>query len=201
MTLDHHAGALSVDRLGPPDLLDVFGYLDRDPVLNVYLLALTLRDGLGHPRDEFWAVRRDSEIVALLHLGAQSGAVLPVGEGPAALELLAEKAITRRRILPRRFQIIGPRDASTALIERFKSVEVAPRLERQQVYMSLVRGALAPFERLPELRRATPEDFDQVHDSGARLRAEELEEDPRTADAAGFAKRVEDECRDGYTHV
>ena len=61
--------------------------------------------------------------------------------------------------------------------------------------MSLVRGALGPFERLPELRRATPEDFDQVHESGARLRAEELEEDPRTADAAGFAKRVEDECR------
>jgi predicted GNAT family acetyltransferase len=40
-----------------------------------------------------------------------------------------------------------------------------------------------------------------VHESGALLRAEELEEDPRVADPAGYARRVEDECRDGTTRL
>jgi predicted GNAT family acetyltransferase len=33
------------------------------------------------------------------------------------------------------------------------------------------------------------------------MRAEELEEDPRVADPAGYARRVEEECRDGYTFL
>jgi len=69
-------GPLALDRLGPSDLPEVFGWLDRDPVLNVYLMALVLRDALAAPRDEYWAVRREGGIVALLHIGSQSGAVL-----------------------------------------------------------------------------------------------------------------------------
>ena len=40
-----------------------------------------------------------------------------------------------------------------------------------------------------------------VYESGARLRAEELEEDPREADPAGYRRRVEEECRDGHTYL
>jgi len=75
------------------------------------------------------------------------------------------------------------------------------RLVRDQSYLALDRGRLAPFERLPELRRAQPEDYALVYDSGARLRSEELDEDPRQADAGSYARRVEEECRDGYTHL
>ena len=72
MTLERDT-AISVDRLGPADRLETFGFLDRDPVMNVYLLALTLRDGLAHARDEFWGARRDGELVGLIHLGGQTG--------------------------------------------------------------------------------------------------------------------------------
>src|SRR5438552_17068938 len=95
MTLDHRTGSMSLDRLGPADLVEVFGYLDRDPVVNVYLMALTLRDGLSSTRDEYWAVHRDEELVALLHIGHQSGAALPVGTDEQALGLLAEHLAAR----------------------------------------------------------------------------------------------------------
>lgn len=202
MTLHQHpTGTLSVDRLAPSDLIETFGFLDRDPVLNVYLLALTLRDTLGKAHDEFWAARRGSEIVGLLHLGGRSGAVLPIGEDREALRLLADRAVARLSFLPRRFQVIGQRDAVQALVARFRTQDLEPRLHRNQIYMSIDRGRTAPFTRLPELRRAVPDDYDTVFESGAQLRLEELDEDPRVVDPDGWVRRVEEECRDGYTHL
>ena len=201
MTLDERTGSVSVDRLGPQDLVEVFGFLDQDPVLNVYLLALTLRDGLGQPRDEFWGARRDDSLVALLHVGSQSGAVLPVGEDTAALKALAGQLVLRHAFLPPRFQVIGPRAAVRELVARLESEGLHARIHRDQTYMSWAPGALAPFEPLPELRRATQSDHLMVFESGADLRAEELGEDPRHVDLVGYSRRTENECRDGYTHL
>ena len=201
MALHGGTGGTSVDRLGPTDLIETFGFLDQEPVLNVYLIALTLRDGLARPRDEYWGVRVDGEFVALLHLGAQSGAVLPVGDSPAAIELLAQQLRTRIGALPRRFQVIGPRAAVSAFSDALAASGFAPRIERPQIYMALHRGGLTPTERLPDLRPARPGDFDAVFRTGADLRAEELDEDPRRVDAGAYARRVEDECRDGYTWI
>jgi ribosomal protein S18 acetylase RimI-like enzyme len=192
-------GPLTLDRLGPTDLPEVFGWLDRDPVLNVYLLALVLRDALAAPRDECWAVRREGGIAALLHIGSQSGAVLPLGEDAPALRLLADHARQRLPFLPRRFQVIGPRAPVLTMLQHIARSGLRPRLERRQVYLALEPGALPDFARLPELVTAQAEDFDLVHESGARLRLEELEEDPRAADPTGYRRRVEEECRDGHT--
>ena len=201
MSLHERTGELSIDRLGPQDLVEVFGFLDRDPVLNVYLLALTLRDGLANSRDEFWGVRRDDALVAMLHLGSLSGAALPVGEDAAALRLLSEQLAQRREFLPRRFQVIGPRAGVHELADRLEREGMPARLRRDQIYMRLTSAEMAPFEPLPELRRASREDFHTLYESGAALRTEELEEDPREADPAGYARRTEDESRDGYTHL
>ena len=192
-------GPLTVERLGPVDLPRVFGYLDQDPVLNVYLSALVLRDALAAPRDEYWGVRRDTGLAALLHIGGQSGAVLPLGDDLPALKLLADQVRQRLTFLPRRFQVIGPEPAVRTIVEALARAGFAPRLERSQVYMALERGALPDFERLPELTPAAPEDFDSVYASGAMLRMEELEEDPRATDPDAYRRRVEDECRDGHT--
>lgn len=201
MAIHPPTGAFALERLGPSDLVETFGYLDRDPVLNVYLLALALRDSLARPQDEFWAARRDGEILAILHIGSQSGAVLPVGDDPGALRILAQQAQARLSFIPRRFQVIGPRAAVSAIVARLAEGGVQPRIHRQQHYLHLERGQLAPFARLPELRRATREDYEMLFESGARLRLEELEEDPRLGDPAAYARRVEEECRDGATHV
>jgi predicted GNAT family acetyltransferase len=190
-----------VDRLGPDDLIETFAFLDRDPVVNVYLVALTLRDGLAHTRDTFWAARRDGEIAALLYLGPQSGAILPVGDDPAGLRLLAEEARVRLSALPRRFQVIGPRAAAAPFLACFSDAGLTPRLERAQTYMALDRGALAVPERLPELRPASPDDHPRMFESGVHLRVEELDEDPRVADLMSYSRRVEEECRDGHTFV
>jgi GNAT superfamily N-acetyltransferase len=201
MTLDHREGVLSIDRLGQGDLTETFGFLDRDPVLNVYLIALTLRDALTQSRDETWAVRRDGEIAALVHLGGQTGAILPVGDDESAIELLASRVIERLPALPARFHVIGPRMPVDRFHRALLEAGREPRVFRRQVYLSLEPGALPAFQRLSALRPATPEDYDLVFESGALLRAEELEEDPRLCDPVSYARRVEEECRDGYTHL
>lgn len=201
MTLDHGTGEVTLDRLGPADLTETFGFLDHDPVLNVYVLALTLRDALAQTRDEMWAARRDGEIVSLLHIGGQTGAVLPVGTDGHAMELLAQQALERVPYLPRRLHVIGPLAAVEVFHRRFLDASVHPRVLRRQVYLSLQREDLPPFERLPQLRPASKSDYDMVFESGALLRAEELEEDPRVSDPIAYARRVEEECRDGYSYL
>ena len=199
MALHPDAGSLTVQRLGPPDLVELFGFLDRDPVLNVYLLALTLRDALGRPQEEVWAARRGADLVGAVHLGGPSGAVLPVGEDAEALDRLADETLRRRALLPRRIQIVGTRGAVEPFVRCFAAAGIHPRLHRMQVYMALEPGRLPAFDRLPELRLATALDYDVLYESGALLRAEELEEDPREGDAASYARRVGEEARDGST--
>jgi ribosomal protein S18 acetylase RimI-like enzyme len=201
MAIERYTGEIAVERLGPENLVETFGYLDRDPVVNVYLVALTLRDALAKARDEFWAVRRDGELVGLLHLGGQSGAVLPVCDDLEALPALAAQTEERLSFLPRRFQVIGPRAAVRAIVQHLDQIGISPRLDRDQIYMALQREDLRPFERLSELRRAEPGDFDALYESHALLRVEELDEDPRVLDPIGFRNRIEDECRDGHTLV
>ncbi|HET9327169.1 MAG TPA: GNAT family N-acetyltransferase [Candidatus Eisenbacteria bacterium] len=201
MVSSFRAGALSVERLQPPHLVETFGFLDRDPVLNVYLLALVLRDALGQPRDEYWVARRDKHIVGLLHLGGSSGAVLPIGDDEEALRLLGDQARSRLSSLPRRFQVIGPSHSVKAFLQRFEPSGLTPRLDRAQVYMAVERGELPHFERLQDLAPARVEDVPLLYETGADLRAEELEEDPRRTDAASYRRRVEEEARDGHTYL
>lgn len=201
MSLHPGTGALTVDRLGPNDLVETFGYLDRDPIVNVYLVALVLRDALAQPRDEYWAARRDGEIEGVLYLGLQSGAVLPCGEARPAMERLARQAYARLGALPRRFQVIGGRAAVAPFLETLAGHGVAPRLSRSQSYLAVRRGQLPADARCPELRPARSEDYDEMFRTGAALRAEELDEDPRDVDGMAYARRVEEECRDGHTWV
>src|SRR6267378_2768135 len=201
MSLHPGIGALTLERLTSKDLIEAFAFLDRDPVVNVYLLAVLLRDGLAPTRDEFWVARRDGRPVALIMLGTGSGSVLPVGADRAALERLAAHVQQRLPSLPRRFQVIGRRVALAPFLERFASEGLAPRLHRDQTYMGLARGDLPRIDALPGLRLARPEDYELLFESGARLRSEELAEDPRVLDPAANARRVEEECRDGSTFL
>lgn len=199
MSLASDAGAITLDRLRPAHLPEALRWLQREPVLHVYLTALALRDSFGSPHDETWAARRGGEITALLHLGGRSGAVLPHGDDSAALEQLARQARLQRGHLPARIQVIGPAAGVSAIVAELREDGLEPRLERRQVYMRLEGGDLPPIERLGELRPARPDDYALLHETGAALRLEELDEDPRVADPQGYGRRVEEECRDGYT--
>ncbi len=201
MTRTHTTPAPVIERLGPADVPDVVTFLDADPVLNVYLMALVLRDALARPRDEYWAARRDGRITALLYLGGHSGAVLPAGDDTDGARALGALASGRLERLPRRFQVIGPSAMVAAMLERFPGSPHEPRLVRQQSYLSLEPSALPDFPRLPELRPARREDYSLIYETGAALRAEELLEDPREVDAVTYARRAEEDCRDGHTYV
>lgn len=199
MTLGFGSSSITVDRLGPPDLVELFAFLGRDPVLNVYLTALATRDALARPSDPFWAARRDGRIVAVIYMGNVSGALLPVGDDPDGLGQLAAAVVRRLEVLPRRLQLIGPAGAVARFTPVLAAAGLAPRLSRAQRYLALARGGLPPFVRVPDLRPARPEDAAILYESGAELRLEELEEDPRVTDVAAYARRVEEECRDQHT--
>ena len=201
MSTSRAAHAPSIDRLGPLDVHEVITFLAADPVLNAYLHALVLRDALARPRDEWWAVRRDARITALLYLGGWSGAVLPAGDDLEGLRALGDLAVARRASIPPRFQVIGTRPAVAALRERFPGAGAVLRLEREQIYMSLAPAKRLDCPPLPELRNAQREDYALIYETGAALRAEELLEDPRDIDPVGYARRAEEDCRDGHTWV
>jgi ribosomal protein S18 acetylase RimI-like enzyme len=181
MALHPGIGTPVLDRLGPRDVPEVLSFLEDEPVLNVYLIALVLRDALARPSDAWWGARRDGRLSALLFVGALSGAVLPAGNDPQAHRLLGERAFQEKLARPPRLQII------------------VPRLERDQVYLSLDHTPGAPGTLAPELRTARREDYAFLYHAGAELRAEELLEDPREIDPVAYARRVEEECRDGWT--
>src|SRR5262245_1412417 len=193
MSLASDAGAIALDRLRPAHLPEALRWLQKEPVLHVYLTALALRDSFGSPHDETWAARRGGEITALLHLGGRSGAVLPHGDDLAALEQLAQHARLLRAHLPPRIQVIGPSAGVGAIVAALGEDGLSARLERRQVYMNLEAGGLPPLDRLTELRPARPDDYALLHETGAALRREELDEDPRMADPQGYGRRVEEE--------
>jgi ribosomal protein S18 acetylase RimI-like enzyme len=205
MALHPGIGSPVLDRLGPRDVPEVLSFLEDDPVLNVYLVALVLRDALARPHDTWWGARRDGRLTALLYVGAHSGAVLPAGDDLDAHRALARAAREEKPPVPSRLQVIGPRDAVAALREHFPGPGATARLERSQVYLLLENapgGRLGgPEMSAPELRTARREDYAFLYHAGADLRTEELLEDPRTIDPVAFARRVEEECRDGWTWI
>ena len=199
MALHPGIGTPVLDRLGPRDVPEVLSFLEDEPVLNVYLIALVLRDALARPNDAWWGARREGRLSALLFVGALSGAVLPAGADPQAHRLLGERASEEKLARPARLQIIGPRAAVAAVREHFPGPGVVPRLERDQVYLALDHAPGGSGTIAPELRTARREDYAFLYHAGADLRAEELLEDPREIDPVAYARRVEEECRDGWT--
>ena len=111
MALHPGIGTPVVDRLSPRDVPEILLFLEDEPVLNVYLLALVLRDALARPHDAWWGARRDGRLTALLFVGAHSGAVLPAGDDPQAHRLLGQCAAELGLARPARLQLIGPRAA------------------------------------------------------------------------------------------
>ena len=195
------SAAVVVERAGYPEMIEVFAWLDRDPVVNAYLVALVLRHQLAAPGDECWVARRRGALAGLVYLGGSSGAVLPAGDDPATLAALAGCVAERLAVVPRAFQVVGERAAVAAVVSRLREAGRVPRLELPQIYLAVESGGLPPFERLAELRPARPGDHDLVHRTGAELRIEELGEDPRESDAEVYARRVDEECRHGYTYL
>ena len=202
MALHPGIGTPVLDRLGPRDVPEVLSFLEDEPVLNVYLIALVLRDALARPHDSWWGARRDGRLTALLYVGAHSGAVLPAGDDLEAHRALGRAAREEKPLSPGRLQVIGPRGAVAALREHFPGPGATARLERSQVYLVLERmPGSDPSMAAPELRTARREDYAFLYHAGADLRTEELLEDPRTIDPVAFARRVEEECRDGWTWI
>ncbi len=196
----HDDPGTRLEQLGPSALIEACAFLERHADLHVFLHALLLRDALAHPRDEFWGAWRDDELEGLLYLGMDSGLVTPVATRVEILDRLARCAAERLAALPPRRFLVGERRALERLAATLAPLLPPPRLVRDQLYLAVERGALAPY-RLPQLRPARPGDEALLFESGIALRREELDEDPVLVDEPAYRQLVQSECRDGSTFL
>ena len=164
-------------------------FLRRDPLLNVFLIARILEDGLaaGSPIVE---VRRDRETICIASLGTNVVLAADRRDDPDRLEmaiaLIADRIVNR--MVPVR-AIICSADLVDALWQRLRTRIDPPSVVRmnQPIYaLTKMRGGV----ELRSARFATIADLDQLVPACAAMHLEEVGINPLDRDALGYRERI-----------
>lgn len=179
----------SVRPLGATDQVDVLRFLERDPVLNAYLISRVLDggiEGLGTSTGVFH--RR--ELVAVAMLG--SNVVLAANRDlssevkKVAVSIIAEEIV--HCVHPPRAMVSEASlvDGVWAQVRDYVSPPTVVRLA-QPVY---VLDSLAQPCNLEKVRYATAADLDRLVPACAAMHFEEVGIDPLSRDATGYRQRI-----------
>jgi predicted GNAT family acetyltransferase len=182
-------GKWSLRPLSENDGAEALRFLRRDPLLNVFLIARILEDGLaaGSPIVE---VRRDRETICIASLGTNVVLAADRHDHPDRLEmaiaLIADRIVNR--MVPVR-AIICSADLVDTLWQRLRTRIDPPSVVRmnQPIY------ALMKMRRAAELqsaRFATIADLDQLVPACAAMHLEEVGINPLDRDALGYRERI-----------
>jgi ribosomal protein S18 acetylase RimI-like enzyme len=169
----------TLPALRPPSLEEVLAFCARDPVERVFLEDVARR-GLGR----FLALAGEDGIEALCHLGVN---VVPSGSGCA---VFAEAVAACE---PR--MLIGYEQPVEELWQRVRSRLPQPRYERSGQPVFVLRDP--PAAGGSGLRRATPDDLEQLLPAAAAAHREELGIDPLERDAQAFRWRTKGQIEAG----
>ena len=182
-------GLWSLRSVGDADLREVITFLEREPLLNIYLTSRLLDDPIVAAA-QMVAVRHEQKIICVAALATNvviAGApdVTPEVLG-TAIDLVANRIISQ--LLPVR-AIISPAHLVEALWSRLRTRLDPPTVVRmnQPVY------ALTPRDGFPDLTRArfsTRHDLDRLVPACAAMHREEVGIDPLERDAAGYRERI-----------
>lgn len=182
-------GAWSLRSVGDSDLRDVLAFLEREPLINIYLSSRLLDDPIVAAA-QMVAVRHEHEIVCVAALATNVVlAASPDAPQPVlatAIDLIANRIVTQ--MLPVR-AVISPAHLVEALWSRLRTRVDPPTVVRmnQPVY------ALEPRDGFPDLTRArfsTRHDLDRLVPACAAMHREEVGIDPLERDAAGYRERI-----------
>jgi predicted GNAT family acetyltransferase len=182
-------GRWSIKTLTEADVPAALAFLERDPLINVYLISRLLEDR-ANAASQMVEVRYNRGIVVVASLATN---VVLAGdrEAPAdvtatAIAAIAERLITR--MVPVR-AIISPAVLVEALWNAVKDRLDPPTVVRMNQPIYAIRGRLD----YPDLREATyssMRDLDALVPACAAMHAEEVGIDPLERDAAGYRERV-----------
>ncbi len=182
-------GRWSLRALGDDDVKSAIAFLQRDPLVNVYLISRLLDEHTA-AATQIYAVRHNRAIALLASLATN----IVLAADPAEQEDLVDSAIAMvadriiGRMLPVR-AIISPANLVEKLWDRLRTRVDPPAVVRMNQPVYAIRRR---FE-LPDLvhcRYATMADLDQLVPACAAMHKEEVGIDPLERDATGYRERV-----------
>ena len=182
-------GRWSIKSLTDADAPAALAFLERDPLINVYLISRLLEDRSGSA-SQMVEVRYNRELVVVASLA--TNVVLAAGRDAAqdvvdtAIAIIADRLLTR--MLPVR-AIISPAALVESLWSRVKDRIDPPTVVRMTQPIYAIRGRL-DYPDLHESTYATMRDLDALVPACAAMHMEEVGIDPLERDAAGYRDRV-----------
>jgi uncharacterized protein len=182
-------GRWSLRALGEDDVKNAIAFLERDPLVNVYLISRLIEERSA-AATQIYAVRHNRGIVLLASLATN----IVLAADPAEREDIVDSAVAMvaerivARMLPVR-AIISPARLVEKLWDRLRTRIDPPTVVRMNQPVYAIRKR---FE-LPDLahsRYATAGDLDQLVPACAAMHKEEVGIDPLERDAVGYRDRV-----------
>jgi uncharacterized protein len=182
-------GKWSLRPLSESDAADALRFLRRDPLLNVFLIARILEDGLG-TGSPIVEVRRERETICIASLS--TNVVLaadrrdPPDRREMAIALIADRIVNR--MVPVR-AIICSAELVDALWQRLRTRIDPPSVVRMNQPIYALQRMRGPTE-LRSGRFATVADLDQLVPACAAMHMEEVGINPLDRDAFGYRERI-----------
>lgn len=182
-------GRWSLRALADDDMKGALAFLQRDPLVNVYLIS-RLEEERTIAASQMFAVRHNGELLLVASLA--TNVVLAADAGvnrdllDSALALVADRIITR--VLPVR-AIISPAHLVEKLWERLRNRLDPPTVARMNQPIYAIRRRF-DFPDLRGARYATVRDLDKLVPACAAMHHEEVGIDPLERDAAGYRDRI-----------
>lgn len=182
-------GRWSLRLLSDDDFRGALEFLQRDPLINVYLIARLLEERTL-AGSQIAVVRYNGAIVLVASLATNivlaGDPALPHNITASATALIADRILTR--MLPVR-AIISPADLVEELWNGLRSRIDPPTVVRMNQPIYAIRKRL-DYPDLTEARYATMRDLDQLVPACAAMHQEEVGIDPLERDAAGYRERI-----------
>ncbi|HEX9160361.1 MAG TPA: GNAT family N-acetyltransferase [Thermoanaerobaculia bacterium] len=182
-------GRWSLRALGEEDVKSAIAFLQRDPMINVYLMSRLLEERSA-AATQIYAVRHNRAIVLLASLATNIVLAADPGENEdvldSAIAMIAERIVAR--MLPVR-AIISPANLVEKLWARLRTRLDPPTVVRMNQPVYAIRRQFN-FPDLTESRYATVADLDQLVPACAAMHKEEVGIDPLERDTVGYRERV-----------
>jgi predicted GNAT family acetyltransferase len=182
-------GRWSLRALAEDDLKNAIAFLQRDPLINVYLIS-RLFEERSAAATQIYVVRHNRDIVLLASLATNIVLAADPAENPdvldSAIAMIAERIVAR--MIPVR-AIISPANLVEKLWLRLRTRLDPPTVVRMNQPVYSIRKRF-DFPDLTEARYATLDDLEQLVPACAAMHKEEVGIDPLERDAAGYRERI-----------
>jgi predicted GNAT family acetyltransferase len=182
-------GRWSLRLLIDDDFKDVLEFLQRDPLINVYLISRLLEERML-AGSQIAVVRYNGAIVLVASLATNivlaGDPSLPDDITDSAVSLVADRIL--QRMLPVR-AIISPAHLVETLWNALRARLDPPTVVRLNQPVYALRGRL-DYPDLTTARYATIQDLEPLVPACAAMHKEEVGIDPLERDAAGYRERI-----------